>query len=102
LGRERLDADARGGELTVEVMGENGKVLDGLSMADCVAVGTDNTRQAVVWKEGNLAIATGKPVRFRFHLKTARLFAFWVSKDKTGASNGFVAAGGPGLTNRDT
>lgn len=50
---------------------------------------------------GDLAAAAGKPVRLRFHLKKARLFAFWVSGSKAGASGGYVAAGGPGLTNRD-
>ena len=48
-----------------------------------------------------LAVVAGKPVRFRFSLKNAKLFAFWVSKQKTGESGGYVAAGGPGLTNRD-
>ena len=96
-----VNADAAGGELVAEVMGENGKVLDGLSAAECIAVQTDKTKQAIVWKAGSLAAAVGKPVRFRFRLKNARLFAFWMSKEKTGASNGFVAAGGPGLTNRD-
>jgi hypothetical protein len=36
-----------------------------------------------------------------FHLKNARLYAFWVSPDETGASGGHLAAGGPGLRNRD-
>jgi hypothetical protein len=55
----------------------------------------------VGWKAGDLAAAAGKPVRLRFHLRNARLFAFWVSGGKTGASGGYVAAGGPDLTNRD-
>ncbi|HXD88099.1 MAG TPA: hypothetical protein VN641_16545, partial [Urbifossiella sp.] len=96
-----VNADARGGALTVEVLDENGKVLDGLSVAECVVLRTDNTKQSVEWKAGKLSSAAGKVVRFRFHLKSARLFAFWVSKEKTGASNGYVAAGGPGLTSRD-
>ncbi len=96
-----VNADAAGGELVAEVIDENGKVLEGLSAAECIAVRADKTKQAIVWKSSRLAAAVGKPVRFRFHLKNARMFAFWVSKEKTGASNGFVAAGGPGLTNRD-
>jgi hypothetical protein len=35
-------------------------------------------------------------------LKKASLYAFWVSRDASGASQGYVAAGGPGLTNRCT
>jgi hypothetical protein len=76
-------------------------VLDGLSAAECVAIRTDKTKLSVEWKAGTVATAAGEPVRLRFYLKNARLFAFWVSKEKTGASNGYVAAGGPGLTNRD-
>jgi len=37
-------------------------------------------------------------VRFRFHLRNGALYAFWVSPDKSGASRGYVAAGGPGFT----
>jgi hypothetical protein len=96
-----VNADARDGELTAEVIGGDGKALAGLSAADCVAVRADRTRQAVGWKAGDLAAAAGRPVRLRFHLRKARLFAFWVSGAKTGASGGYVAGGGPGLTNRD-
>ncbi len=42
--------------------------------------------------------AGGKPVRFRFHLTSGRLYAFWVSPETSGASQGYVAAGGPGFT----
>jgi len=37
-------------------------------------------------------------VRLRFHLRSGRLYAFWVSPDASGASGGYVAAGGPGFT----
>src|SRR5205085_5216618 len=79
-----VNADAKDGELTAEVIDENGKALEGLSAADCVAVRADGTKQPVTWKAGDLATAAGKPVRFRFALKKAKLFAFWVSKEKTG------------------
>jgi hypothetical protein len=52
----------------------------------------------VAWKAGDLARVAGQPVRFRFHLKGGRLYAFWVSPEKSGASHGYVAAGGPGFT----
>ena len=46
---------------------------------------------------------SGRPVRFRFQLTNGSLYAFWVSPDATGASHGYVAAGGPGFTGpRDT
>jgi len=39
----------------------------------------------------------GRHVRFKFHLTNGRLYSFWVSTEKTGASHGYVAAGGPGF-----
>jgi hypothetical protein len=36
-------------------------------------------------------------VRFRFTLTNGKLYAFWVSPETTGASHGYVAAGGPGI-----
>ena len=62
----------------------------------------DRTRQEMVWQGGDLGAAAGRPVKFRFHLRQGRLYAFWVSRNATGASQGYVAAGGPGLTDRDS
>jgi hypothetical protein len=46
----------------------------------------------------DLRAVSGKPVRFRFHLTRGSPYAFWVGPDKSGASRGCVAAGGPGFT----
>ena len=56
---------------------------------------TDSTKSALTWKGGDLSRFAGKPVRFRFKMKVATLFSFWVSKKPTGESGGYVAAGGP-------
>jgi hypothetical protein len=39
-----------------------------------------------------------KPVKFKFDLTNGQLYSFWVSPDVSGASYGYVAAGGPGFT----
>jgi hypothetical protein len=91
-----VNADVAAGELSAEVL-EDGRAIDGLARADCVPVRADKTCQALTWKGGDLARAAGRAVQFRFHLKGGRLYAFWVSPDKSGASHGYVAAGGPGL-----
>jgi hypothetical protein len=96
-----VNADANGGELAAEVIGADGKALPRLSLAECVTIRANGTKQAVKWTKGDLAVGAGQPVRLRFQLKNARLFAFWVSRAATGASGGYVAAGGPGLTDRD-
>ena len=64
----------------------------------------DKTLAAVTWKgAADLASLAGQPVRFRFQLRSGALFAFWVSPDTSGASYGYVAAGGPGFSEaRDT
>jgi hypothetical protein len=87
------------GELRVEVLDEGGRVLAPFTRAACVPVRADRTRQAVTWKGArDLSALAGRPVRFRFTLRRGRLYAFWVSPEASGASHGYVAAGGPGFT----
>jgi hypothetical protein len=94
-----VNVDAPEGELRAEVLDERGEVLAPFSALKCVAVRADKTLQGVTWKDGpDLAPATGKTVRFRFHLRNGKLYAFWVSPEASGASHGYVAAGGPGFT----
>jgi len=88
----------KAGELRVEVLDQQGKVIAPFTAENCVAVSADSTIQRVTWRGSpDLTSLAGKPVRFRFHLKEGALFAFWVSPDKSGASHGYVAAGGPGF-----
>jgi hypothetical protein len=52
----------------------------------------------VHWKGAeDLSSLRGRPVRFHFVGKDASLYAFWVSPETSGASHGYVAAGGPGF-----
>ncbi|MBI5690438.1 MAG: glycosyl hydrolase family 32 [Verrucomicrobia bacterium] len=85
------------GELRVEVLDENGQVIAPFGAAACQAVSADATLQEVSWEgAADLSALRGRPVRFRFHLRQGSLFAFWVSPDASGASHGYVGAGGPG------
>ena len=69
------------------------------SPANCRPVTVDGTRQLLTWEGApDLSAVAGKPVRFRFHLSHGKLYSFWVSPDASGASYGYVAAGGPGFT----
>ncbi|MDX9867436.1 MAG: alpha-L-fucosidase [Kiritimatiellia bacterium] len=98
-----VNADTRRGELRVEVLDADGNPIAGLSRDACARVSVDSTRHAIIWQnEKDLASLRGKPVRFRFHLTSGSLYAFWVS-NRSGASNGYLAGGGPGYTSlRDT
>jgi len=94
-----VNADAAGGPLQAEVLDVQGQVIAPFSRANCQPVNGDKTLLAVTWNGApDLSAVAGRPVRFRFHLKKGRLFAFWVSPDRSGASHGYVAAGGPGFT----
>jgi len=99
-----VNVDCPKGELSVEVLGPDKKVAGAFAKANCKPVSADATRHRVSWNGAtDLSSLAGQPVRFRFHLKNGRLYAFWVSPDESGASYGYVAAGGPGFTsNRDT
>lgn len=94
-----VNADCADGELRVEVLDAAGRVIAPFAVADCVPVTGDVTLRRVVWKGAeSLAALRGQPVRFRFHLRNGELFAFWVSPEEDGRSNGYIAAGGPGYS----
>ena len=91
-----VNADVGQGELRVEVLDPEGRVLAPFSKENCLSVTSDSTKQHVSWAgAADLAALSGKPVRFRFHLASGKLYAFWVSPTLSGASHGYVAAGGP-------
>ena len=91
-----VNADARFGALAVDVLDEKGAPVPGYTAADCAGfTRVDSTKRAVTWKGGDLSRFAGRPVRFRFNLRVATLYSFWVSKEPTGESGGYVAAGGP-------
>ena len=93
-----VNVDADEGELLVEVLDEDGEPIPRLSREKCVPIRADDTLQPVKWRGArDLSKLAGKPVRFRFHLTNGRLYSFWVSPDMSGASRGYVAAGGPGF-----
>ncbi|MBN1417131.1 MAG: hypothetical protein JXP34_00030 [Planctomycetes bacterium] len=68
----RVSADAAGGSLRAEVID-----ADGLSLAACEPVAANVTDGAVSWRDGrDLAPLEGKPIRLRFELRAAKLYAF--------------------------
>ena len=91
-----VNAECRFGSLAAEVLDESGEVLSGYGRADCTALELrDETKAELAWRGGDLASLAGRAVRFRFHLACGTLYAFWVSRDSSGHSGGYVAAGGP-------
>ncbi|SRR6266478_2000190 len=91
-----VNAAVRGGELRAEILDKEGRTVEPFSQANCLPIKVDRTLQMVQWQRDNdLSALAGKPVRFRFSLANGRLYAFWVSPSTSGASYGYVAAGGP-------
>jgi len=92
------------GKLQVEILDAEGQSLAPFTKQNSLPVSTDETLVPVHWKGvSDLSSLSGKSVRFRFHLENGALYSFWVSADTSGASGGYVAAGGPGYTgHRDT
>ena len=87
-----VNAECRFGALAAEVLGPDGKVLDGFSAADCTCLANaDSTKAQLRFKGG--ALPKGG-VRLRFKMHCASLYSFWVS-DASGVSRGYVAGGGP-------
>jgi len=94
-----VNVDCPDGELTMEVLDETGSVIQPFSRENCIPIGVDKTLQAVSWKGAdNLAALSDKSVRFMIYLKKGKLYSLWVSPETSGASHGYVAAGGPGFT----
>lgn len=92
-----LNANTAGSELRVEVVGTDGKPLDGFRFSDCVPFLGNSTCVELRWRETDLSALRNRPVRFRFQMDRGEIYAFWVTDSERGASGGYLGAGGPGL-----
>jgi hypothetical protein len=86
------------GTIAVEALDAAGNVIPGFSRDNCVAFSGDSTHAEISWRGANLGALAGQPVRFRFSVSNGSLYSFWVTPSASGASYGYVAAGGPGFT----
>ncbi len=72
-------AVAQGGKLRVGVLTHDGKPISGYHAADCVPIDRDGIDLPVSWKaRAKLISLDHSQVRFRFQLKNAKLFSFWI------------------------
>lgn len=94
-----VNADTKKGELRAEIQNENGQPFDGFSLNDCSPVSVDETLHMVRWgNSDDLSAFAGKPTRIKFSVAGGSLYSFWISPERSGASFGYVAAGGPGYS----
>jgi hypothetical protein len=94
-----VNAEADQGELRVEIVDADGNPIPSFQREQCQTIIGDSTLQMVTWQSvTDLSSISGQVVKIRFYLKNGRLYSFWFSPDTSGASHGYVAAGGPGFT----
>jgi hypothetical protein len=72
-----METSAAGG-VQVEIQDAGGRPIEGYALAECPPIPGDHLCQPVRWKErgGDVRSLAGKPVRLRFVLRDADLYAF--------------------------
>ncbi len=91
-----LRTNSPAGQMQVEILDEAGAVIPGFERKNSLPMSADTTLMLANWNgKKNLTELIGRPVRFRFHLTDASLFSFWMSQPLSGASLGYMGAGGP-------
>ncbi len=94
-----VNVDAPAGALRAELLDAEGNPVAPFTLENCLPITADSTLEPMRWKVGSdLSAFSGRPMHFRFELTNGSLYSFWVSKDVTGRSDGYVAGGGPGYT----
>jgi hypothetical protein len=94
-----VNANAHGGQLTVEMLRPDGTVLPGFERNKCRPLQVNSTCKQVIWTDRrDVGELQERPIVVRFYAADAQLFSFWFSSDLAGSSHGYVAAGGPGFT----
>ena len=72
-----INADAAGGSISIEIQDENGKTVDGYSLADCDPLNHDAVHHIVTWKgRADVTLLSGRDLRLRIEGKNAKLYAF--------------------------
>jgi len=71
-----VNADARGGSIRVEVLGNDGKPLPGFAAGDCRPLTMDGTDQRVRWQTQATLPTSNNDIRLRFSLREAKLYSF--------------------------
>jgi len=65
------------GSARVAILGENHEPIAGYSLEECDTIMTNNVQHTVTWKQkADLSALAGKPVRLKFVMRSAKLFAF--------------------------
>jgi hypothetical protein len=74
-GKLIINADAKGGYVTAEILNASGEVQAGFSSDRCRYLVKDSLKHEFTWKDKDISEAK-KPLRLRFKLKNAKLYSF--------------------------
>ena len=73
----QLNLNAEGGLGSSRIQDSSGNPIPGFELATCKTLKSDSTNQTVHWKKGsNLSALNGQPIRLKFNLRGAKLYAF--------------------------
>ena len=61
-------------QIRVEILGNDGKPIDGFAAADCAEIYGDEPARPVAWRAGS-ALPAGRSFRLRFVMRDANLYA---------------------------
>ncbi|HLB73603.1 MAG TPA: hypothetical protein VJJ98_06265 [Sedimentisphaerales bacterium] len=64
------------GSLGVEIRDSSGEPVEGYALSECSEIYGDEIEQAVQWNKADVGNLAGQPIRLRFVLKDADVFAF--------------------------
>lgn len=93
-----VNADVSG-ELRVEILGKDGKVIPGFEKEVCCAMQEDSTKFQITWQgKKTLDELAGQVVQLRFQMTKGDLYSFWISPWESGESRGMLPGSGPGLS----
>lgn len=92
--KKYLFVNAAATSLKAEIIDENGNVVEGFSMDECIAFSGDSTCAKITWKNSDdLSFLKNKNFKIRFALQDGDFYAFWLSGSENGESGGYYAAG---------
>tara|TARA_B100000029_G_scaffold505980_1_gene587850 strand:+ start:980 stop:2509 length:1530 start_codon:yes stop_codon:yes gene_type:complete len=73
----KINANAKGGAITVEALDADGQVIDGFGRASCKPISSDSVRHVVSWNgSSDTGRLQGQPITLRFHLRRAKMYSF--------------------------
>lgn len=72
-----LNADASKGQLTVEILDKNGKIMKGYSEKECKVLRSDSVNHRVQWANKDI-IPINQPISLRFRLKNGNLYSYTI------------------------